>query len=1227
MKRILLCRSVLLTGIFLFAMSRAAHGQGLLGTILGSVTDASGAAVAEAAVTATSQATNLKVAAKTQSNGLYQIPNLPIGTYSVSFEKAGFATEVHPEILVQGERAATVNASLKVGAVSTTVEVNGTPLLNETDPTNGYVLESQTIRDLPLGTGSFTQMALLSPGVSADFLGSTGSNTGLGNQAIWANGQRDSSNSIVVNGVNADNLFNGKTTSQVDSSRYTSNTGQGSTVAGEVRTNTSVFDGIGQSLPSPPQETLQEIRVNTAMYDATQSAKSGAHISLITKSGTNGIHGEAYEYFQNNIFNAAPFFRNASASIPAGQKVPPLHYNRPGGTISGPVVRNKLFYFGSYQALRVSDNLSGTQTATVPQHLTDDRSAATLATVAQEDLGVTVAASQIDPAALKIMNAKVNGSYFIPSAVVTNATAAKTLGYNVIVTGAPSTTRADIETGSVDYNLSERERLSFKAIIQDSPNYNPYGGGTAINGFGKSLDSGSDTGSIDSTTILRPNLTWENKAGFIRMRSYADTQQPFAPSDLGINLFGLNTFPQIAMGTTDNNLNKTLTFGPSGNFANVGMFQNKWDFSSTANHAIGRHTLSYGVTWNHTQLNIINNQTTAASIAFTNFAQFLLGAENISSTTFYNGAANRYYRADQLGGFIQDNYKLKSNLTVSVGVRYDLEGPLTEKYGTLVNFDPSAYQYNAGTDTITNSGLVFAGNSKYATPGTSNSTLKNRQDGFGPRIGVAYSPSFVKHLTIRSGFGIYYDRGELFTDFSPGAGRGFSGPFGVTMQLPFTVPISPAVGSTLSNPFGATAPAAPGDPSVLAKQLPNMTQLIAGSAPYIFGGYDANNKLPYTTNWSFDLQYQPVNSVVVTVGYVGNHGARQILPIPFNQGGIATASNPINGQTSSYGFNILPSENIATYEGGNSDLRVPYLGYSSNSVLYEDTGFSNYEALQVSLRKSFSHNFQATASYTWSHSLDIQSNLGLFFNGNNPLIPQQSYGTSTYDRTHVINSTFSYMIPGVGKRTGLESAVVNGWAFNGIVSLQSGQPYNVIDFSGAVASVYNSTTVNISDPIIGFQPGLTNSQILLQGTTGINPQQPLFDATKLFIPTVAPGTYGVPACATVNGAQVCDTYETSFSSAGRNTFRSPFQSRADVSLSKTTNLTERISMQLRFEVFNVFNHPDFDAPSTSTSLYSVTRSGNAIKAVTVRAPSASIGLISDTLGSPRIMQISAHFRF
>ncbi len=269
------------------------------------MTDASGSAVPGAAVLVKDVDTNLQIKATAANNGTYEVLNLPVGNYSVSFSKDGFKTETHTAIIVQGNRTTTVNGRLEVGTVATSVEVTGTPLLNASDTTSGYVLDSQAINNTPLGTGSFTQLAILSPGLSADFMSTSGSNAGFGNQAIWANGQRDSSNSFSVNGVTADNIFNGKSTSQVESSRYTLNTGQTSAAGGDTQTNTSAYDSVGQGLATPPAETLQELRVNAAMYDASQGSKSGAHIEATTRSGTNQFHGGVYEYLQNTMFNAA----------------------------------------------------------------------------------------------------------------------------------------------------------------------------------------------------------------------------------------------------------------------------------------------------------------------------------------------------------------------------------------------------------------------------------------------------------------------------------------------------------------------------------------------------------------------------------------------------------------------------------------------------------------------------------------------------------------------------------------------------------------------------------------------------------------------------------------------------------------------------------------------------------------------------------------------------------
>ena len=374
--------AVLLNALLMLALlSQMATGQQTLGSLNGTVTDTSGAVVQNAAVKIRNVATNLEVTAQTKNDGSFSAADLPIGAYEVTFTKDGFKTAVYNQILVQGSRTATVNAKLQAGALATTVTVEATPLLNETDTTTGYTLDDKQIAEIPLGTGSFTQAAILSPGVSADFLNTAGTNAGLGNQAIWADGQRDTSNSFMINGVSGNNIFNGKSTSQVTSGRVAVNIGEAgngsNNPSGEIVTSTSVYGAIGQALPSPPPETIQEMHVNSAMYDASQGANSGAHIELTTKSGTNAIHGGAYDYYQTSKWNANQWFYNFN-QLPR----PPMHREVFGGYVGGPIKKDKLFYFASYQGLRTDDQLLSISLVAVPPGLTSDRSAPALAQLA-----------------------------------------------------------------------------------------------------------------------------------------------------------------------------------------------------------------------------------------------------------------------------------------------------------------------------------------------------------------------------------------------------------------------------------------------------------------------------------------------------------------------------------------------------------------------------------------------------------------------------------------------------------------------------------------------------------------------------------------------------------------------------------------------------------------------------------------------------------------------------
>ena len=1256
--------------------------QQTLGAINGTVTDATGAVVQDAKVTARNVNTNLEISKNSKNDGSFEFVDLPLGTYSVTFEKDGFKAEVHSQILVRGNLTTTVNGALQPGALSSTVTVSATPLLNETDTTNGYVLGELEIANTPLGTGSFTQLAILSPGVSSDFIGGSGVNEGLGNQNIFANGQRDTSNSFSFNSVSASNLFNGLSSSAIGESRFILNTNEQFLAGGQIQTNTSVFDAIGQGLPAPPPETIEELHVNTSMYDASQGANSGAHVEVSTKSGTNDYHGQVYEYFQNSGLNANQFFLNAD-----GISRPPMHRNSFGATFGGPIKHDKLFFFGSYQGQRVSDATNGaTEVVNVPTGLTDDRSAATLAALAK------VSEANIDPASLAILQAKLpNGHYIIPSQNITDPNTIQTLGGNAFVSGPPSTFSADQANANIDYIVSSKDRLSGKYYFQNDPSTSPFAVSQVL-GFAQTLHAGSQVLSLENTISLTTNTTWDVKFGFIRQFANASTIQQLTPEAVGINLLGSPFFPGISISNAGSGTGSGLDIGPANNFANAGVFQNHFSPGTSYNWVAGHHTLSFGFEWDYGQLNVVNREDEVATFNFSNFASFLtgtLGGRN--GGRFLNGETNRYFRANQVGLFVQDSYKIKSNLTLTAGLRWDWDGPLWEKNGLLTNFYPSDYSFDLNTDTINNIGLVVAGNNKEfcATKQSycvNDSTLTGRQWLFEPRIGIAWSPSFVKNLVIRAGYGLYADRGEFFTELSPSAGLGISGPFGVTTQQPFTVPVNASckgVQCLSNNPFGTSPlPPPPSNFSGVEALVHNLSGLSGCTEPvtptcsptgdpqfaFLFGGYDPRNTLPYSENWTLDVQWQPRDTLLVDVGYIGNHAQHLLLPIPFNQPGIATPTHPINNQTYSYGYQatdadggngVLLTEQVATTIGeftgadGNTALRVPFVGYNPNSNFWEAEGISNYDALQISVKKRLSHGLLINASYTWSHALDEGSGLseGLFYNGNNPLDPGTGYGNSGFDRTHVFTISYLYQIPDLAKSNNFLKQAVNGWGISGITVAESGLPYSVYDFSGTIASQYFGAGDDfITNPLLAIPNGTVNS-VQKQGTTGVNAGNPVLDASAFGIIVNQPGTNGVPLCGPTtdepnNPNAACDFSETGFSNTGRNTFRGPFQVRFDFGLFKTFKLNERFALRFDAQFFNIFNHSSFDAPSNNISMNpcfgpnTQTSPANgcqwlgtipAVPPMTApigngTAPTGS-GFIQNTIGSPRFIQFALHLTF
>jgi hypothetical protein len=1289
-------------GIFLGAVilqfSLCALAQQTLGGITGTVSDKSGSVLPDTTVTIVGDQTKLTRTQKTNGNGAYDFVNLPIGTYTVTVSHDGFQTERLPSILVQADRTATLNVSLKVGQVGTTIDVEAAPAMNAVDTTNGYILEKEQIDNIPLPTGSFTGLAILSPGVNAELPGGTGVNQGLGNQPLWANGQRDTSNTFLLNGVDASNLFNGKSTSSVASARIVNNTGvsgAGSTTAQVIQSTASPYLAIGQALPTPAPETVQEFRVNTSMYDAQQGSTSGAHIDLSTASGTNSIHGMAYVHRGTDALNAAPYFYKQDGNIPANQDVPQLHRYTAGGTLGGPLIKDKLFGYVAYQHTHASDLEIGTSRTAVPFGLTDDRSAGALASVALNNWGATVnpvvaqndpnappgTILNIDPVSYALLNAELpNGQLLFPSA---NPGFTPSLNFpeNVFLT-QPAYFITDQAVADLDYQPTSKDTLSLKYYYQHDPTLAPFGY-SAVEGFPQHLDAGSQVASITNTQSIRPNFSVSEVFGFIREKVYSTIAQPFSPGSVGINNFGSNVFPGITIVDDLGNFspsNKYSVFNAGTTIGSTaasqgaftGIFQNRWMPSASAIWNHGKHTITFGGSYSYTQLNARDERTNAGMIGFNNWDNFLTGspitysANGFITTTFLQGDANRYYRSNETGMFLQDKFQIRPNLSFSAGLRFDYHGGLKEKNGRIFNFDPSRYSYDLNSDTISNDGFIIAGNNPdFPSKGVSDSTLTGRQWGLAPRLGLAWSPrTFNDKVVVRAGWGLYYDRGELFTYLSPGFASGViaGGPFGVNQTPPWVnqqscSPYGYSFCSSFEAPWGTSlGPPPSGNPADLS--LPNAGQIATGIPLFPFADYNRANKLPYTMNQTLDIQWQPRNDLVVEIGYVGNLGRHAVVPLPFNQARIATPTNPIlKGsplgfeQDYTYGYSILTdpatfapafinnnpaAPYLQTFEGGNVDLRVPYIGYSSESESYTAAGISAYHALQTHLEKRMRHGLQVGASYTYSHATDEQSAMGLFYNGNNPLDLRSGYGLSDFDRKHVFNFTYTYELPKFFAVSTLKGKIVDGWSISGLTVIQSGQPYSIVDYSGAVGSIFYGVNDGITNPVVPLS-GCTPKQAVT-GASGAHyngdPKTLALNPTCFGLPLLNPGD--------LNGAIPSnDPYETNFIAHGqRNIFRQAWQKRADISISKATQLTERFSLNYRMDIFNVTNTASFDIPIDDVSQNinfngfpvvgqagATTPCNQDFTAIYVCPSLSGLGITNKTIGSPRQIQMSLHFIF
>ena len=1100
--------------VLLFCVAPAAFAQGASGQLSGNVVDANGAVVSGATIKLTSLATAQQRETTTNDSGDFAFTLLPAGDYKLEISASGFRTVVVEQVRINVTQTTTLPVRLDAATVSEMVTIKAeAPLVQQETSQVGRTIQEETIRQLPLPTRNFQQLLTLSPGTSASVSNNT--ELGRGDAIISVNGQRTTSNNVRINGIDANSIGTNST----------------------------------PNIAVPATDTIQEFIVQTSLYDASQGRNAGGNVEAVTKSGGNDFHGNAYYFLRNSALNANDFFLNS-----AGRPRPVLNRHQFGGTLGGPILRDRLFFFGSYQGTRERNGASLNNSLMfpfIPPQLHDDnRTAAGLAAA----FGLPVAA--INPVMVSILNAKLpNGQFAIP-------TAATASGLTPI--SGLSRFRENQFNANFDWRLSDSHTISTKNFFASNPtfqaNYNFAGlgnGVTQLPGTGGSLDIIQDLNSITDTWVISPNVVNQARFGFSRLRVTSVAEEPFTAAQFGINSPLRNQFPGMPTLTVTG----LFALGSSP-FADQSSRINAYTFGDTLSVVHGDHRLRFGGEYRRSQVNFYFNAFSRGQVIFSSFNNFLIGN---GVSIIGSGVFDRALRVNDWSGFVQDDWKLNSRLTLNLGVRYDYYGYPVDSRGRLVNFLPD--QFRQGTTAAPAgppNGFVQAGNGTLAgVPTVEDTLIPNDKNNFSPRVGFAYRLNDSGSLVLRGGYGIYYDR--LSTRYAntqllnypylalavglPGILRTMSDPF-IPVPQPGAFPVNPTI------------------PSPLSPLAPIVGVPISG----IF--IDPELRTPYIHQYNTNVQWEFANDFLLEAGYVGSKGTKLLQVITLNQPVYNRAANVF---TAPFGTALSTQKNVA---GG-----IQQVQSSSNS---------EYNSLQLSVTKRFSEGLQFLSAYTYGKSNDYYSGgtiNELFAVPGDQFNWRTNYGPSDFDRRHRFVTSFVYDVPKLVSDSNSSRVILNNWQLNGILTLQTGTPFSVVDVVG-----------NNIIQRANFAPGFTGS-IETSGDT----QSRLngFFNTAAFVisrPIVGGANLGTPNNPAFDP-------NNPFGNTPRNFLYGPGQKNMDFSIVKFIPIGETIRGEFRTEFFNLFNWANFANPNNNIAV------------------PATFGRITATSAGPRVIQFAFKLNF
>ena len=1161
-------------------LSAALMWASVAGSISGTVKDPSGRVVANAEVTVKEVDTAISYQARTNSKGYYTLPVLPVGRYELNVQAVGFSGYQRKGIVLDTNAALTLDASLEVGGGSQTVSVTDNTLHVETTSTQlGQVISGRQMTAVPLDGRSYTDLLSLQPGVApaTSITSSTVQDVGatilnpsgtLNPGTISVNGQREFANFFSVNGGDAEE---------------------------DVNAGTAII---------PNLDSIAEFRIITSDFDAEYGEFSGGQISVITKSGGNAFHGNVFEFLRNTDLDARNYFSPTRGAF---------RQNQFGGTLGGPILHDKIFFFTDYQGTRQTQgidtgNISVPSSADRAGNLSDLASNLTgavggsyFASLLTQKLGYNVVAGE----PYYVSGCTTSTQCVFPNAVIPQRAWSTPAQRMLQYIPAPNTAGGTFATSSFNQTVRDDKGavrldtdtrwglMSAYYFIDDFDLDNPYPvaqSGASVPGFNALTSGRAQLITLGNTKTF--NATAVNELHFSYMRNLTNIGQPLGGRNVSLTSQGFENADGSASivaldpkGQSVENLNfNGFSTGAAAN--QLIQANNTYQVTDAFSKVLGKHTIKFGGEFHSDQVNahpiaqFNGNFVFSGTETGVDFADFLIGVPSQYNQSQLNPfyARNRY-----VGLFAQDSWHALPNLTLNYGLRWDRIAPWSEKYNQISTFVPGAQSVVfPGAPP----GILYPGD-----PGIPNTLAPIDNHSFSPRVGLAWSPqaaagSFIEKMlgspgttSVRASYGNFYTAIEALSIGVLAA----NAPYGTTYTSPapplFATPfITAASGQNNGQPFPYTF--APLNSS-RSNPDPNINwstyEPISG-----IPGYDIHNRTPYTEEWMLSIERQAGPNTVFSASYVGTSSHRQrvlIEPNPGNPSLCLSLSQPGSVQPGTLTCGPGGEDTVYYPIGGGQvpGTRGPLGPNFGSNALQSTIGSANYNAVELSARHT-SGRLQFSASYTYGKSLDQSSNVGEEVN---PFNPALSYAISSFDVKHNFVVSYEYELP--FDQLFRPNRLTRGWTISGITRFASGFPITMIN--------------NGDNSLIGTNPnGINNGSIDEPDYSGgplrlnHNPRQ---SGNNYFDTTV----FSMNALGTPGNSK-------------RRFFYGPGGANFDMAAAKNLPLTESKSLLFRVEAFNVFNHTQFNGPTSVDGDIGSSTFGSAISA----AP-------------PRILQGAVKFSF